>query len=207
MTNSNGAVPNGQPAPQRPTTVYQPPSQGPRRGDKAGRPKKPFWKKWWFWLIAVVAVAAIATSAGGSGDDTSSTNATTGTSQSQSAQSGGSKTSDGAATQKSKQPSVPAEYTSALRQADTYANTMHMSKQGVYDQLTSEYGGQFSKEAAQYAIDNVKADWNANALAKAKTYQEDMAMSPEAIRDQLTSESGERFTADEANYAIEHLND
>jgi hypothetical protein len=43
-----------------------------------------------------------------------------------------------------------------------YANTMHMSKQGVYDQLTSEYGGQFSAEAAQYAIDNVQTDWNAN---------------------------------------------
>lgn len=48
---------------------------------------------------------------------------------------------------------------------------MHMSKKGIYDQLVSEYGEQFSAEAAQYAIDNMKADWNANALAKAKSYQ------------------------------------
>ncbi|PLS25900.1 prophage Lp1 protein 5 [Bifidobacterium imperatoris] len=102
---------------------------------------------------------------------------------------------------------MPADYKSALRQADAYANTMHMSKAGVYDQLTSEYGGKFSAEAAQYAVDNVKTDWNANALAKAKTYQETMAMSPEAIRDQLTSQAGEKFTPEEANYAIEHLND
>ena len=47
---------------------------------------------------------------------------------------------------------------------------MHMSKAGIYDQLTSEYGEQFSAEAAQYAIDNVTADWNANALEKAKSY-------------------------------------
>ena len=84
---------------------------------------------------------------------------------------------------------------------------MNMSKTGVYDQLTSEYGEQFSPEAAQYGVDNVQADWNANALAKAKTYQETMAMSPESIREQLTSEYGEQFTAEEADFAIVHLND
>ena len=46
---------------------------------------------------------------------------------------------------------VPADYANALRQADSYSKTLHMSKQGIYDQLTSEYGGQFSAEAAQYA--------------------------------------------------------
>jgi hypothetical protein len=104
-------------------------------------------------------------------------------------------------------PAVPAEYASALTKAGTYSEIMHMSKTGVYDQLTSEYGEKFSAEAAQYAIDNVKADWNANALAKAKTYQEQMAMAPAAIRDQLISEYGEKFTPEEADYAIQHLND
>ncbi|UGS28462.1 Ltp family lipoprotein [Microbacterium resistens] len=87
-----------------------------------------------------------------------------------------------------------------------YSSVMYMSKAGLYDQLTSEYGEKFSPEAAQYAVDNVKADWNANALAKAKTYQEQMAMSPEAIRDQLTSEYGEKFTQEEADFAIANLN-
>lgn len=106
-----------------------------------------------------------------------------------------------------KAKNVPAEYKSALSQAGSYANTMHMSKQGVYDQLVSEYGGQFSADAAQYAIDNVKADWGANALAKAKTYQDTMHLSPSAIHDQLTSQYGEQFTQAEADYAIQHLND
>ena len=106
-----------------------------------------------------------------------------------------------------KDATVPAEYKSALNKATTYANTMHMSKQGVYDQLVSEYGEKFSTAAAQYAIDNMKADWNANALAKAKTYQDTMNMSPAAIHDQLTSEYGEKFTQAEADYAIQHLND
>jgi TM2 domain-containing membrane protein YozV len=107
---------------------------------------------------------------------------------------------------KAKEPSVPAEHKSALNQATSYANVMHMSKQGVYDQLVSEYGGQFSAAAAQYAIDNVKADWSANALVKAKDYQEKMSMSPAAIRDQLTSTYGEKFTQAEADYAIQNLN-
>lgn len=82
---------------------------------------------------------------------------------------------------------------------------MHMSKAGIFNQLTSEYGEKFTEDEAQYAVDHVSADWNANALAKAKTYQDTMSMSPEAIRDQLTSEYGEKFTAEEAEYAVSHL--
>ena len=100
---------------------------------------------------------------------------------------------------------VPTEYKSALRKAKSYAN-MHMSKAGVYDQLTSEYGGQFTAEAAQYAIDNVDADWKENALKRAESYQESMAMSPKAIYDQLVSEYGGQFTAEEAQYAVDNLN-
>ena len=99
------------------------------------------------------------------------------------------------------------ELPKTINKATTYANTMHMSKQGVYDQLVSEYGEKFSISAAQYAIDNIKADWNINALAKAKTYQDTMNMSPAAIREQLTSKHGEKFTKTEADYAIQHLND
>lgn len=103
------------------------------------------------------------------------------------------------------EPAVPAEFRSALSKAKTYSDTMHMSKQGIYDQLTSEYGEQFSAEAGQYAIDNLEADYKANALAKAKTYQDTMSMSPAAIHDQLTSAAGEKFTVEEADYAIANL--
>jgi hypothetical protein len=89
---------------------------------------------------------------------------------------------------------VPSEYKSALNKANSYSELMHMSKAGIYDQLTSEYSEQFTDEEAQYAVDHVNADWNANALEKAKDYQETMDMSPSAIHDQLTSEYGEQFT-------------
>lgn len=93
----------------------------------------------------------------------------------------------------------------ALKKAETYSSTMHMSKKGIYKQLTSQYGEKFTAEEAQYAVDNMKADWNANALAKAKTYQERMHMSKEKVYEQLTSEYGEQFTAEEAQYAVDNL--
>ena len=99
------------------------------------------------------------------------------------------------------------EQKNALRKAESYAKTMHMSKQGIYDQLTSEYGEGFDKEAAQYAIDNIEWDWNANALAKAKSYRDTMSMSKNRIYDQLISQYGEKFTKEEAQYAIDHLDD
>lgn len=102
---------------------------------------------------------------------------------------------------------VSFEDANALAKAHQYSTTMHMSKAAIYDQLTSEYGEKFSAKSAQYAIDNMVADFNANALAKAKEYQQSMAMSAEEIREQLTSEYGEKFTPEEADYAIQHLND
>lgn len=105
-----------------------------------------------------------------------------------------------------KNDNVPTEYKSALDKATSYANNLKMSKKGVYNQLVSSYGEKFSDIAAQYGIDNVKADWNTNALFKAKNYQNSAKMSPAAIRDQLVSEYGEQFTPEEADYAMENLN-
>ncbi|GAA2941283.1 Ltp family lipoprotein [Glutamicibacter bergerei] len=100
---------------------------------------------------------------------------------------------------------VPTEHKSALKSAENYSDIMHMSKAALFDQLTSEYGDKFSKDAAQYAIDNIDADWNANALESAKNYQETMAMSPAAIQDQLASKSGDKFTKEQAAYAVKNL--
>ncbi len=151
--------------------------------------------------ILVVIVVFIIIGASGSKNDATNTNSTASNSQTASPSS----KTEPTATNAKKQPEVPTEYKSALNKATTYANTMHMSKVGVYDQLVSNYGEKFSAAAAQYAIDNVKADWNANALAKAKTYQDTMSMSPTAIHDQLTSAYGEKFTQAEADYAIQNL--
>ena len=166
------------------------------------KPKKPWYKKWWIWVI--VGVVLIGSYGAANGGSSSKPDIKPVPVQE--------KPAEVAPTPKPEpepakpaEPDVPAEFKSALKKAQIYSDTMAMSQAGLYQQLTSEYGEKFSPEAAQYAIDNVNADWNANALKKAQTYQEMMSMSPEAIRDQLTSEYGEQFTQEQADYAIANL--
>ena len=74
--------------------------------------------------------------------------------------------SDGKKENEKKEDNVPSEYKSALKKAENYSDTMHMSKAGIYNQLTSEYGEKFAAEAAQYAMDNLEVDWKENALKR-----------------------------------------
>ncbi|MDN5900097.1 MAG: Ltp family lipoprotein, partial [Brachybacterium sp.] len=100
---------------------------------------------------------------------------------------------------------VPADHKSALTSAETYSDMMDMSKKGIFEQLTSEYGDQFSDEAAQYAIDTIDADWNENALGSAESYSDLLHMSKQGIFEQLISESGDQFTEEQAQYAIDTI--
>ncbi|KQB85368.1 Ltp family lipoprotein [Corynebacterium oculi] len=152
-------------------------------------------------LVALIAIAAAAM--GGDGESTSTSAKDEEVAAQQENASG--ENGEEAAAEENSDDGVPKEYKTALRKAESYSKTMHMSKQGIYDQLTSEYAEKYSPEAAQYAVDNMEADWNANALEKAKSYQDDMDMSPDAIYDQLTSDYGEKFTAEEAQYAVDNL--
>lgn len=106
---------------------------------------------------------------------------------------------------KKEEPVIPTEYKNALRKARAYGETQFMSKQRIHNQLTSEYGEQFSAAAADYAVNNVQLDYKRNALRKAKSYQQQQSMSKQRIYKQLTSQYGEQFTAEEAQYAIDNL--
>ena len=106
---------------------------------------------------------------------------------------------------RSKGPAPTTEQLNALKKAQSYSDNMHMSKARLYKQLTSEYGEKFPADAAQYAVENVNADWNANALETAKSYYNNMSMSKDRVYQQLVSEYGEQFTPEEAQYAIDHL--
>lgn len=50
---------------------------------------------------------------------------------------------------------VSVEYKQALKQGESYLEFSSFSKQDLFDQLTSEYGGQFTDEEAQYAVDEL----------------------------------------------------
>lgn len=98
---------------------------------------------------------------------------------------------------------VPADHAQALEDAESFAISLGSSKAYTFSKLVA---GGASEAAAQYAVDTVGADWQANAVRKAKAYARD-GMTGDVLRNQLVSEYGEWFTAEEADYALAHLND
>lgn len=179
-----------------------------------GKIKKPFYKRWWFIVLTIIVVIIVIgplgnnTPKGGTGEQAGTVGATE--NRVEESDNGSREIKEIEEYKKPEQiekpkKDVPKEYQSALKKASLYSNEMHMSKTGLYKQLISEYGENFSEEAAQYAIDNVGSNWKENALKKAILYQDEMAMSPNAIYEQLISEYGEQFTKEEAKYAIDNL--
>ncbi|WP_240484141.1 Ltp family lipoprotein [Corynebacterium sputi] len=192
--------------PNNPQFASMPPQPGPEP-----KQKKPVYKRGWFIAVAVVFGLVVVGTAIGGGEESSTTasaDADTAVIEEAAIEEPVEATQaverEEAPEPTSETESVPVEYRNALRSAETYVNMLNMSEQGVYDQLTSSVEG-FSPEAAQYAIDNIDADYNKAALESAKIYQDMMAMSTPAIYDQLVSQYGEKFTPEQAQYAVDNL--
>lgn len=100
-------------------------------------------------------------------------------------------------------PDVPREHSNALERAESYLEYSHFSYSGLLQQLTSEYGEGYTADAAQYAVDTVDVDWNAEAVEAAQSYLDYSSFSRDGLLQQLMSEYGEGFTADQAQYAVD----
>lgn len=100
---------------------------------------------------------------------------------------------------------VPFEYEQALKSAQNYVDTLHFSKQGLRQQLTSEHGSGFSEEAAEYALEHVDVDYYQEAVEAAESYLDTMSFSRQELKQQLTSEYGSGFTEEEAEYALDQV--
>ena len=100
---------------------------------------------------------------------------------------------------------APFEYEQALKSAQNYVDTLHFSRQGLKQQLTSEYGSGFSEEAAEYALEHVDVDYKQEAVEAAESYLDTMSFSREGLKQQLTSEYGSGFTEEEAEYALDQV--
>jgi hypothetical protein len=75
------------------------------------------------------------------------------------------------------------------------------SEEGLIQQLTSTSGNGFTEAQADYAIDHVQADWDAQAVDAAKGYMQMGGFSQESLIQQLTSSAGNGFTEAQAEYA------
>ena len=79
------------------------------------------------------------------------------------------------------------------------------SEQGLIQQLTSSSGSGFTLTQAEYAIDHVNADWDAQAVDAAKGYMQMGGFSQESLIQQLTSSAGNGFTQAQAEYAASQV--
>lgn len=101
--------------------------------------------------------------------------------------------------------SAPSDHQRALAEARNYIEATDFSYKGLYKQLTSEYGEKYSPEAAQYAMDNLDVNWDAEALGAAQNYIDTEAFSYKGLYEKLTDEDGEQFTPEQAQYAVDSV--
>lgn len=149
-------------------------------------------------LLFVLGMCAVATSDNDSGESTDARSTDSSSVQ-------GSNPEPEQQEPEQQEPDVPREFTNALKSAQSYVDLMPFSYQGLYDQLTSEYADNYPAEAAQYAVDNVEADWNAEAVEAAESYLETMPFSREELIGQLTSDYADKFTVEQATAAVNQV--
>ena len=97
----------------------------------------------------------------------------------------------------------------AYKSAQDYLNYSGFSKQGLIDQLSSEYGDEYTVEQATAAVqaleDEGKVDWNNEAVESAESYLEMQAFSRAGLIDQLSSSYGDKYTKEQAEYAADKV--
>ena len=77
------------------------------------------------------------------------------------------------------------------------------SEQGLIQQLTATAGEGFTEGQAEYAINNLHPDWDAQAVVAAQGYLGDgEGFSRFSLVQQLTSSDGDGFTEAQAEYAV-----
>lgn len=102
-------------------------------------------------------------------------------------------------------PSMSPSQAQAVGAAEDYLAFSHFSRQGLIDQLSSEYGDQFSVADATFAVDWVSPDWNEQAAGSASDYLEFSSFSCQGLIDQLSSEYGDQYTLEQARYGAQSV--
>lgn len=97
--------------------------------------------------------------------------------------------------------SVSSEQSRAKSMAQRYLRTMSFSKSELKNQLVFEGFNDFD---AQWAVDNIDADWNEQAVKKAEDYARLMDMSNQGLYDQLIFDG---FTSEQAQHGIDNMKD
>ena len=93
----------------------------------------------------------------------------------------------------------------ALSSAQDYLELTAFSRQGLIDQLSSEYGSGYDIADATWAVDYLHVDWNEQAVKSARDYLDLTSFSRQGLIDQLSSPYGAQFTLEQAIYAVNKI--
>lgn len=91
----------------------------------------------------------------------------------------------------------------AVRSAEQYISMSGFSRDGLIDQLSSEYGNSYEVSDATVAVDSLNIDWNEQAVRSAEQYLDMSGFSCDGLIDQLSSEYGNKYTVSEATYGAQ----
>lgn len=91
------------------------------------------------------------------------------------------------------------EYGNAIKCVQDYVDIMSFSRQRLISQL--EYDG-YSNEAAIYAVDNIRVDWNSECAQCAQDYLDFTAFSRQGLYDQLAYEG---FSDEQIQYGLSQV--
>ena len=104
---------------------------------------------------------------------------------------------------------MTAEQKNAYKAAKNYLEFSGFSKQGLIDQLSSEYGDNYPVDVAEFAVnaleENGEVDWVEECKESAQSYLDFSSFSKEGLIEQLTSEYGDKYTQEEAEAAVEEV--
>lgn len=91
----------------------------------------------------------------------------------------------------------------AVRSAKQYISMTGFSRDGLIEQLSSEYGDGYNVADATIAIDSLNINWNEQAVRSAEQYLDMTGFSCDGLIEQLSSSAGSKYTVDEASYGAQ----
>lgn len=96
--------------------------------------------------------------------------------------------------------SVAGPRNNAVRSAKQYLSMQGFSRNGLIQQLSSDYGDSYSVADATAAVDSLNINWNNQAVRSAKQYLSMQGFSCKGLIEQLSSSTGDQYTVSQATY-------
>jgi hypothetical protein len=171
--------------------------------------QRPWYKKKRFIIpLAIVAIVVFVQLGKGGGDpQTVATNTGSDTSSAAPASGAAESSAPAVVEETADEPAEPEFTTSqqnAIQAAKDYLDYSAFSRQGLIEQLSSEYGDSYPRADAIFAVDHITVNYKQQAARAAKEYLDYTSFSRAGLIQQLESKSGDRYTHAQAVYGVNH---